>query len=209
MAGTGKKAGGKKRQATEAQIIRAFEKVLRRGGVEKMGVNAVIKEAGVGKGLLYDYFGGLQGLAEAWVRSADFVPSMEDIAGEPLEEFNAKSAAERIAQVHVNYATMLKQDKLAGQLMAEEMLQRSALSKPLRSIRAHIGEAHESFFTEDEEFMDADLTALIFVLQAASNYLAIRAQSAPNYNGIDISKAEGWEMMMDMIRRVAGLAELK
>ena len=105
-----------KRQATEQRIIKAFEKVLRRDGAEKLGVNAIIKEAGVGKGLLYDYFGGLEGLAEAWVKNTDFVPSMEDIVGEPLETFREKSTAECIGQIHVNYATMLKQDKLAGQL---------------------------------------------------------------------------------------------
>ncbi len=204
---SGNKEPTPKRRATEQRIIDAFEKVLRQQGAEDLGTNSVIKEAGVGKGLLYDYFGGLEGLAEAWVERADFVPSMEDIAGEPLEEFAERSPAERIGQVHVNYATALKKDKLAGRLMAEELMRKSALSKPLQSIRNHIGESHEAFFTSDEAFMDPDLTALIFVLQAASNYLALRAQHAPVYNGIDISKADGWEMMMAMISRVAALAE--
>ena len=196
-----------KRRATEAQIIKAFERVLRREGAEQLGVNAVVKEAGVGKGLLYEYFGGLEGLAEAWVKSADFVPKMDAIAGEPLATFETKSAAERIAQVHVNYASMLKKDKLAGRLMAEELLRNSELSKPLQTIRRHIGETHEAFFTQDEEFTDPDNMALIFVLQAACNYLALRAQYAPNYNGVDIRKEEGWTMMMEMVRRVAALAE--
>ena len=194
-----------KRQATEQRIIKAFEKVLRRDGAEKLGVNAIIKEAGVGKGLLYDYFGGLEGLAEAWVKNTDFVPSMEDIVGEPLETFREKSTAECIGQIHVNYATMLKQDKLAGQLMAEELLKKSALSKPMQTIRHHIGKSHEAFFMQDEKFMDPDAMALIFVLQAASNYLALRAQHAPVYNGIDIGKPEGWDMMMQMIKQVAEL----
>ena len=196
-----------KRQRTEAQIIKAFEKVLRKKGAQGMGVNAVVEEAGVGKGLLYDYFGGLEGLAEAWVEKADFVPDMEAIAGEPLETFNEKSAAMRIGEVNANYADMIKRDKLAGQLMAEELLDKTAMSKPLQTIRRHIGETHEAFFTRDEVFMEADHTALIFVLQAAANYLALRAQHAPVYNGIDISSAEGWDMMLEMIRRVAALAD--
>ena len=55
--------------------------------------------------------------------------------------------------------------------------------------------------------MQPDNTALIFVLQAASNYLALRAQCAPIYNGIDIQEEEGWELMMEMIARVAALGE--
>jgi AcrR family transcriptional regulator len=196
-----------KRLATEKRIIAAFEKVLRRDGAENMGINAIVKEAGIGKGLLYDYFGGLEGLAQAWVESTDFVPTMEEIVGEPLEEFRQKSAPDCIAQIQVNYATMLKQDKLAGQLMAEELLRKSALSKPMQTIRHHIGKTHEAFFMEDDKFLDDDSMALIFVLQAACNYLALRAQHAPIYNGIDISKPEGWDMMMGMVKRVAALAE--
>jgi AcrR family transcriptional regulator len=194
-----------KRQATEQRIIDAFEKVLRRDGAENMGVNAIVKEAGVGKGLLYDYFGGLEGLAQAWVKNTDFVPSMEEIVGEPLDTFREKSAVDCIGQIHVNYATMLKKDKLAGQLMAEELLRKSALSKPMQTIRHHIGKSHEAFFMQDEKFMDPDAMALIFVLQAASNYLALRAQHAPVYNGIDISTEDGWDMMMQMVKRVADL----
>jgi len=196
-----------KRKATEAQIIKAFEKVLRSQGAAGIGVNAIIAEAGVGKGLLYEYFGGLEGLAAAWVEQADFMPGMEAIAGEPLESFNAKSPAERIGQVSVNYATTLKQSRLAGRMLAEELMRKSELSKPLQAIRRKIGETHEEFFTADEEFLDPDYMALIFVLQAAGNYLALRAQHSPNYNGIDISRNDGWEMMMGMVSRVAALAE--
>ena len=58
----GKGKGRLKREATEAQIVDAFHRVVQREGLRNVRVNAVIKEAGVGKGLLYDYFGGLPGL---------------------------------------------------------------------------------------------------------------------------------------------------
>jgi AcrR family transcriptional regulator len=53
-----------RRESSENKLLNAFEKVICRNGVENIGVNAIIKEAGVGKGLLYEYFGSLDGLAE-------------------------------------------------------------------------------------------------------------------------------------------------
>ena len=63
MGAAGAKGRGRiKREATEAQIIAAFGRVVQRNGLRNVGVNEVLKEAGVGKALLYRYFGGLPGL---------------------------------------------------------------------------------------------------------------------------------------------------
>ena len=44
--------GALKREATEAEIISAFGRVVQRNGLRNVGVNEVIKEAGIGKALL-------------------------------------------------------------------------------------------------------------------------------------------------------------
>ena len=54
------------RPATEAALLDAFEAVLLRDGLRNLSVNAVVEEAGVGKPLLYRYFGDLDGLVRAW-----------------------------------------------------------------------------------------------------------------------------------------------
>lgn len=69
MSKAGENPAGKgrlKREATEAEIVNAFDRVVRRKGLRNVGVNTVIKEAGIGKALLYRYFGGLPGLVRAW-----------------------------------------------------------------------------------------------------------------------------------------------
>ena len=62
------------RQSTEENIVRAFEAVMLREGVEGLGVNAVAQEAGVNKVLIYRYFGDLPGLARHWVSNSTFWP---------------------------------------------------------------------------------------------------------------------------------------
>lgn len=200
---TEKPEKGAKRRATQQRIIDAFERVLLRGGVSGLGINAIVAEAGVGKGLVYRYFDGLEGLAEAWMERADLRPSAEDIAGGSLEDFRTLPTEERLSRIYSNYATMLKDRPAACQVLVEDLKPGSDLPELLESVRAHLGESHEMLLTQDPEFLGDETMAKAFVLQAAANYLAIRANSSPNYNGIMLDTEEGWGQLIAMLETVA------
>lgn len=53
------------RSGTEARLVDAAGEVLIREGFQSFGVNAVAREAGCDKQLIYRYFGGLDGLVTA------------------------------------------------------------------------------------------------------------------------------------------------
>lgn len=195
-----------RRENSENKLLDAFETVICRNGVENVGVNAIIKEAGVGKGLLYEYFGSLDGLAEAWVKRRHLLPDMQEVTGEPLASFSKKPFAEQVATLHVSYANMLKNNAVALQILAEDILTLGQLPSALKVIRNQIGKTHERFFTEVTPITDSDDVALVFILQAAANYLALRAQSSPNYNGVMLDTEEGWNQLMAMMTRVSELA---
>ena len=57
------------RVASELALIKAFEELLQSKGVDGIGVNAVLNRAGVGKRLLYEYFGDLTSLAKVWAKT--------------------------------------------------------------------------------------------------------------------------------------------
>ncbi|HKZ16288.1 MAG TPA: TetR/AcrR family transcriptional regulator, partial [Geobacteraceae bacterium] len=54
------------REATRTRLIQAVGALLARHGFTAIGVNAVAKEAGVDKVLIYRYFGGLPQLIAAF-----------------------------------------------------------------------------------------------------------------------------------------------
>ena len=108
---------------------------------------------------------------------------------------------------HVNYATMLRKNPLAQEIFAEELQPSTKISKSVAHIRDQIGITHENFFTKLTPVADPDYHALIFTLHAASNYLALRARTSPVFNGVDLSKDEGWEMLMGMLSTVVDLFE--
>lgn len=200
--------GKSKRLATENKIINAFEKLLKKHGLGKIGVNAIIKEAGVGKGLLYEYFGGLEGLTDAWVQKSHFIPDLEEIAGGDVDDFLEKPLHEQIKEVHINYASSLKNNPLALEIFADELHQSGKLSASIEHLRLQIGKTHEKFFTELTPVQDPDDMALIFILQAAANYLALKSRTSPNYNGVMLDTEEGWQSLMDMFSRVVDLHAL-
>ncbi len=196
---------GAKARATRQRIIDAFESVLLREGVAGLGINAIVSEAGVGKGLIYHYFDGLEGLAQAWMESADLRPSAEDIAGGSLEDFQQLPASERLAKICGNYATMLRNRPAACHILTDDLNPGPALPALLEGVRTRLGESHEALIMQDPAFHSDEAMAKAFILQAAGNYLALRANSSPNFNGVQLNSDEGWQMIVDMLERVARL----
>jgi hypothetical protein len=67
--------------ATEERILAAVGEVLARDGFGALGVNAIAREAGVDKVLIYRYFGGLPELLRLWGASGRFWPTVQRAAG--------------------------------------------------------------------------------------------------------------------------------
>ena len=53
------------RAATEEMLVKAAREVLASDGFQGLGINAVARQAGCDKQLIYRYFGGLDGLVDA------------------------------------------------------------------------------------------------------------------------------------------------
>ncbi len=69
------------REETERRLIAAFDRVWSRDGIQGLGINAVLKEAGLGKALLYRCFGDFFGLARAWAEGETILPKPPVLAG--------------------------------------------------------------------------------------------------------------------------------
>ena len=183
QAPTGK--GALKREATEAEIINSFGRVVGRNGLRNVGVNEVIKEAGIGKALLYRYFGGLPGLVQAWGEKNQIWPDVSELA-EMSNEINSASVAAQIKRVVLHHANSLREDPLRVELLADEFMSPTAISEALTEIRQQLGHEHAAIFVSNRELGEDDNRALMIVLMAAASYLAMRAVKSPRYMGRDI-----------------------
>ena len=197
------------RVESELALIKAFEELLQSKGVDGIGVNAVLNRAGVGKRLLYKYFGDLNSLASAWAKTRR----------DPLAFKSRRMLTSRIDQlpieaavleIIIDYATSLRRHPWAAQILLAEMTQKSAFGASLKKMRQEIGAGHEKLLMQAAKRANRRIMAQGFVLHAAANYLALRALFAPDFNGLDLSTASGWKKAMRMLRsaNVAGKATL-
>jgi AcrR family transcriptional regulator len=196
-----------RRRDTEENIIEAFERVLVRDGVSGLGVNALIKEARVGKKQLYDYFGGITGLATAWVERRGIWPPLEDIIDETMDEFAKRRPAEKLRIVNRNCATMLRRNAPLCELLTGEFVRSNDVKDAVEHIRQLVRRDFERVLNSDPELSRDDFLALNTIAYAATTYLALRAHSQPRFFGFDLSTEASWQIVLGMFDRVMDNAE--
>ena len=183
------------RPRTEQKLIHAVGTLLAREGFQGMGVNAVAREAGVDKKLIYRYFGGLPELLDAYAASQDFWPAPSDLLPEETEDPAALAAT--ILKRHLR---SLRNRPLTQEIMRWELLERSDLTDRLAEAREASGHELLAQFggTGDGQAaaeLPDDLPAVAAVLHAGLSYLVLRSKTADEYIGVDLTSNEGWQRL--------------
>jgi AcrR family transcriptional regulator len=202
-----KKAKSGRRLETEDAIIDAFERLIVRDGVAGLGVNALIKEAGGGKKQLYDYFGSISGVAEAWVQERGIWPPLEEIVGESMESFGQRRPVEKLRLINRKCAEMLRDNAPLCELLTGEFVRSKEVKEAVDHIRQLVRLDFERVLKSDPALSGEDYLALNTVAYAATTYLALRAHCQPRFFGFDLSTETSWQMVMNMFDRVMDNAE--
>ena len=195
------------RLATRSKLIKAVGSILSRKGFTALGINAVAREAGVDKVLIYRYFGGIEQLMEAFAHESDFWPSVEELAGGDVEGYARLPLREKLSQLSANYTCAIKNRPLTLEIMAWEMVERNRLTIELEALRENtIMRFYETFFAQHK--VDVDLQALAAIVGAALSYLVTRARHIDLFNGINLKSPEGWDRIQSAIEVItAGILE--
>jgi AcrR family transcriptional regulator len=191
------------REQTSARILAAVGEVLVRDGFGGIGVNAIAREAGVDKVLIYRYFGGLPELLTAWGRSGRFWPSVDEITGSDLPALLALPLAERYALFLERFVDALRARPLTIELLAAEVLERNALTAILETEREQWGEQVATLLGGAEFEHRPELRGLTLLLIAGVQYLLLRARRIRIFGGIDITSDAGWAQLKAAMRSTA------
>lgn len=176
------------RDATRERILAAVGALLAREGFSGLGVNAVAREAGVDKVLIYRYFGGIEALLDAWGREVLAASAPSPAAEGPPGDATARAAAALLAFVRA-----AREHPQALEVMRWELVEDNALTRRLADLREASG------FTDLERLgfdaaraREIDLPAVAAVLSAGLLHLALRARTAPLWLGISLRSPQGW-----------------
>ena len=192
---------GQKREATKTALITAFEAIVAEEGIAAVGVNSVAKRASFGKPLIYKYFGGFDGLVTAWAAQSKIWGNDDDIFT-PLSNNPAADPIALMRDSLVSSTTALREKPVALQIMAQALLGGGDLTAGLEAAKHDSGKHHDALYQEGGVFDDPDTSALLLIMYAASQYLALRSLSQSNFNGIALDTEDGWTTMMGMMTTV-------
>lgn len=166
--------------------------LLARSGFKELGINAIAREAGVDKVLIYRYFGGLPELLKAFAEETDFWPSLPELMQEAAGEAAEVTPVERAKLLVVAFGRALRRRPLTQEIMRWELLERNELTEALARYReAQSAKLFEGFSEETGQ----DIRALASLLAAGQTYLILRSKTADVYNGLALDSEEGWSRL--------------
>jgi len=174
--------------ATRKRILDSVGTLLSREGFGALGVNAVAREAGVDKVLIYRYFGGIDQLLEAWASAFDFWPSVEEILGDAPESDPAAFAAGMLTR----HLRALRGRPHTLEVMAWEAVERHPLTRILDRVRETRAEQVMAAIPAHLFGAGQDLPAISALLSAGLQHLLLRSRTVDFYNGVPIASPEGW-----------------
>ncbi|MCP3898549.1 MAG: TetR/AcrR family transcriptional regulator [Desulfobacteraceae bacterium] len=183
---------------TRKRLISAVGSLLSKKGFKGLGVNALAREAGVDKVLIYRYFGGLSGLIAAYGKEGDFWPSALELAGGDLHGFGKSSLSEKLSVLSRTFTEALKKRPVTREIMIWEMIERNELTSELEAIRENsIVEFFQMFLLDKET--EYDLQAVLALIGAAISYLVLRSKNIDLYGGIDLASDQGWQRLQNAL----------
>lgn len=145
-------------------FVAALARVLAERGFAALNVEAVAREAGFNKALVYRYFGGLEGLLQAFAVSEDFLPDLAELGQGVLPDPRALPPRRRLAIVLKNYARALRRRPATVQILLHAAGSDSPLARGLETgRRVRVNAIREALALDSAEIgLDLDAAMALF-----------------------------------------------
>lgn len=180
------------RDETARTILRAALDVLAEGGHTEFGVNAIARRAGCDKQLIYRYFGGLEGLADAigaHLASA-LAERLEEVAAAPAPQ----TYAELMRVLVIRLFDLLRADPLMQRIIAWEIAAPSPLLERMVAERGkRLAVWMHAMRGTLREPPGLDAPALNAVLIASTQHLVLSGAAQGVFAGMPLKDEADWE----------------
>ncbi len=182
----------KNKEHTKQKLLDAVEHILAGEGFHALGVNQIARQAGVGKTLIYRYFGGLEGLLAAYGETERFWPTIDEIRGIPKADFEQLSMKDRSKLIFVNFRQALKKRPHTMAIYAWEMVEKSDMANHFVGIRANtsIMLVREMLGAKPISPFDHEIVSL---LGAGIIHLTIREHFGSKFAGMQLDDERNWD----------------
>jgi AcrR family transcriptional regulator len=194
---------GRNREETRNRILAAAARLVAQTGFHELGINAIAREAGVDKVLIYRYFGGLKELVRALSGQQEFWPTFEEQVG--LNYLGAADLPPEVLgqRLLTGFLRELRRRPVTQEILRWELLEQSEITAELAQQRENWdGETVASLraLLDDEKL---DVEALAALLSGGIIYLLLRAKTVGGANGIDLQSEAGWQRIEQALAALA------
>jgi AcrR family transcriptional regulator len=187
------------REETKERILQAVGKLLARDGFQRLGVNAIAREAGVDKVLIYRYFENLPSLLKTFAQEGAYVGSAEEVLAKAKPEQLQDFPSAMVCLVMGVLAT-LRGNPLSQEIFRWELTEQNELTQEIAVSREDlIYRAIAWLRQEFPEMANEDLEAASAILLSSVTYLVLRTGHGQPFLGIDLSQPEGWQRLESMM----------
>lgn len=181
------------KEETKARILAAVGKLLAESGFKQLGVNAIAREAGVDKVLIYRYFENLPSLLQTFGKEGDYWITAEALIGDETT-VDSESLADGMIYLLMRFLEDLKQRPITQEIMRWELLEGNELTRELADVRDRMALDSLNFLQQRYSFpQNQDIPAISAVLVAGIVYLTLRTKVSKTFMGLDFSSPVGWQ----------------
>jgi AcrR family transcriptional regulator len=183
-------------EATREKLLRALKRMILRDGLAAVGVNALAREAGCDKVLIYRYFGDLDGLYEAFAEQSDFWWTLEELTkGIDPRRVSLSAAMGLLLRRH---GLAIRRREVTLAVIGAEPMERSPLVIALETVRERRSlELGEWVARNYRTPRGVDIAAIAMLLGVALNYIAARSTKIRVMSGVGIRSDADWERILD------------
>ena len=183
----------KDRAATEEKIYKAFLDILKDKGPQGVGINAIAKQAGVSKTLIYRYFGGMKGLLLSFAQKGDFFKSLLTIDEKEDKIENLKSFIKEGTKE-------LRKNVLTQEILRWQLIENNEDTKSLfKYFNTQIG---KTFMINEK---DESLNAAFQLMIGGYVYFTLLSKFNKTFITTDLTSETSWENFDDAIGKAIEL----
>ena len=191
------------RLQTEQRILDAVGTILLEQGYPAVGINAIARQAGCDKVLIYRYFGGFDELLLAFAETTTLWWEVDEIISETAAECANIALPDYLQTLLNRYVTALEARPLALEIMAWEMSAQNNLTNTLARIRGERGMELVKRIRVFYQQPNIDIGGILGVFGASINYLIIRTRKQSQ----QYKTEEWWRLQQTIAKLLQAYAE--
>lgn len=190
------------RGRTEQKIIDAVSKIVNEKDFDALGINAIAEEAGVGKVLIYRYFGDFEGLLREWALHSHYWPSQVEGGSPDFSKQSLPEVKEEAENIFSGQLKIMYENPQLRKIIRWHLASGNPVSKEIMAQVEKDGmilmDAFKSRCDPDQN-LNLDLDALISLIIGGIYYLSVISDQADVFNSIPLNLPEGQKRLKNGI----------